>query len=293
MRKCVERLTFGAFRGDNTPQMSTNHQVERRNSNSFFAQTPVFTLGEFAATLHLTLPQAQERAKYHLRRGRLTTLERGLYAVVPTGRRSQDFLPDRFLVAATTRPDAVFSHHAALELLGAAHSDWNACTVFTARRRRRLDLGTAEIRFLAHPTALVRKDLERLATRHIERQGKDLLVTGPERTVVEGFRQPRHVGGLAELVESASGFGVLDLDVLEQVLAAYDQRSLWAASGWFLERFRETFFVSADYLKSLEAHIPRSPQYIPRGSRSGTFVPRWNLVLPANVVGGQEPDELE
>ena len=273
--------------------MGTNRQVKRRNSDSFFAQTPVFTLGEFAGILNLTPAQAKERAKYHLKVGRLRALERGLYAVVPAGRRSAEFLPDRFLVAAAARPDAIFSHHAALELLGAAHSDWNACTVFTSRRRRRLVLGSTEIRFLANPTALVRTHLENLAVRSIAREGRALLATGPERTLVEGLRQPRDVGGLAELVESASGFGVLDLDLLERVLTAYAQRSLWAATGWFLERLRETFFVSDDYLCRLEAHKPRSTQYVPRGLRSGTFVPRWNLVLPTNVVGEQEPHELE
>jgi len=63
--------------------------------------------------------------------------------------------------------------------------------------------------------------------------------------------------------------------------------------GWFLERFRQTFFVPAYYLDRLEARKPRSPQYLPRRLRSGTLVPRWNLVLPANVVGEREPDELE
>lgn len=140
---------------------------------------------------------------------------------------------------------------------------------------------------------LADRQLEKLATRQVERRGKLLLVTGPERTLVEGFRRPREVGGLSELVESAAGFGVLDLNLLDDVLAAFDQRSLWAAVGWFLERFRDTFFVPAEYLDRLEARRPRSPQYLPRGLRSGTFLPKWNLVLPSNVVSEREPDELE
>lgn len=285
-------LTICAYTGNITPLMSTNRQATG-DSEAFFSQTPVFTLGEFAASLELTPTQAYERAKYYLRKGRLRTLERGLYSVVPLGTRPQDIHPDRFLAAAAVRADAIFSHHAALELLGVAHTDWNVCTVFTARRRRHLVLENAEIRFLAHPTPLVRKKLEAIATRKVERQTRLLNVTGPERTLVEGFRQPHQIGGLSELVESVSGFGVLALDVLDEVLTAYDQRFLWASVGWFLESFRDTFFVPADYLDHLEAHKPRSPQYLPRGLRSGTLVPRWNLVLPANVVGERELDELE
>jgi len=273
--------------------MSTKRQVGKEDTGSILARTPVFTLGDFASNLGITPARAIDRIKYHMKQNRVVTLERGLYATVPPGSRSQTFHPDRYLVAAAARPDALFAFHAALELLGVAHSDWNVCTVFTARRRRKLILKTTELRFLAHPTALVRKHRERLGTRQIERQSKLLLVTGPERTLVEGFRQPREVGGLAELVESASGFGVLDLDLLQQVLAAYNQRSLWAATGWFLERFRETFFASDDILRRFEAHRPRAPQYLPRGLRSGVLASRWNLVLPGNVVAGSEPDAVE
>ena len=250
-----------------------------------------FTLDEFANEAQLPPPKALDRLKYHLRLGRIDTLERGLYAVVPPGSSRERFQPDRYLVAAATRPDAIFSHHAALELLGAAHSDWNVCTVFTKRRRRKLVLATVELQYLAHPTSLRKRSLEDLGTRQVERQGSLLRVTGPERTLVDGFRQPRHVGGLSELVESAAGFGVLELDLLMRILDVYDQRSLWAAVGWFLERYKETFFVPDDYLESLEKRRPRSTQYVPRGERSGRFVRRWNLVLPANVVRGGERDD--
>jgi predicted transcriptional regulator of viral defense system len=273
--------------------MNTNRQIGKVDSEGLFAENPVFSLADFARRAELPTAKALERLKYHLRRGRIVALERGLYAAVPRGTLRESFQPDRYLVAAATRPDAIFSHHAALELLGAAHSDWNVCTVFTRRRRRKLILKRVELEFLTHPTALRKKGLEELATRQVERQGSLLRVTGPERTLVDGFRQPRWVGGLAELVESASGFGVLDLQLLKRVLEAYGQRSLWAAAGWFLERYQGTFFVPDDYLKLLEERCPRSTHYIPRSERAGLFVPRWNLVLPANVVRGGEPDETE
>jgi len=273
--------------------MSTNRQVTPKNAETFFASRSVFTLDEFANEAQLPPPKALDRLKYHLRRGRIVTLERGLYAVVPPGSSRERFQPDRYLVAAATRPDAIFSHHAALELLGAAHSDWNVCTVFTKRRRRKLVLATVELQFLAHPTALRKKRHETLGTRQVERQGTLLRITSPERTLVDGFRQPSQVGGLSELVESAAGFAVLDLDLLTRILDAYDQRSLWSAVGWFLERYKKTFFVPDDYLKRLEKKRPRSTHYIPRSERTGRFVRRWNLVLPADLVQGSEPDETE
>ena len=49
-------------------------------------------------------------------------MRRGLYAVIPPGA-DPDFFPvDPFLVAAKLSPDAVLSHHTALEFHGKAYS---------------------------------------------------------------------------------------------------------------------------------------------------------------------------
>jgi hypothetical protein len=115
-------------------------------------------------------------------------------------------------------------------------------------------------------------------------------VTRPERTLVEGFRRPDLAGGVEELVESAAGFSVLDLDVLEELLGLYDLKVLWAAVGWFLERYQETFYVPPPVLRRLERRAPRSPQYLIRQARGGELARRWNLVLP-RALTSQEPDE--
>lgn len=233
---------------------------------------------------------ARERVKYHVARGRLKVVSRGVYATVPPAVDGRTFEPDRYLVAAAVRDDALFSHHAALELLGAAHSDWNVCTVLTGRRRGPLVLRNVRVLFLSDPPQFHARDRRGLGSRVVERQGVDLRVTGPERTLLDGLRQPRFVGGLAELVESVAGFGVLDLDLLERLLEVYGQRMLHAATGWFLERFRDRFFVPDAYLAKLERQKPRSRQYLPRGRRKGGVVlSRWNLVLPSDVARAGEP----
>lgn len=253
---------------------------------------PVFTLDSLAETIARPNAReaARERVKYHVAEGRLKVVSRGVYATVPSDVDPRTFVPDRYLAAAAVRADAMFSHHAALELLGAAHSDWNVCTVLTERRRSPLALGSVRVLFLSDPPPFRTRERRGLGTREVERQGVDLRVTGPERTLLDGFRQPRFVGGLAELVESVAGLGVLDLDLLERLLEVYDQRMLHAAAGWFLERFRDRFFVSDAYLAKLERQRPRSRQYLPRGRRKGGVVlSRWNLVMPEAVTQAGEP----
>ncbi len=267
------------------PRLEADRQMEQVSTQDFLAAHPVFSLDELAAATGTGRPAALERVKHHGERGRLKRVAKGVYAAVPRGMAADRFVPDRYLVAAVARPDGILSHHAALELLGAAHSEWNECTVLCSARRCTIALDGAVVRFLLYPAALRRRGAERIGIRITQRQGRSIAHSGPERTLVDGFRQPRLVGGLGELVASAASFGVLDLDLLERILGSYDQSGLSACLGWFLERYQDRFFVPGSLLARLEKQRPRSVHYVPRGHRGGVFFRRWNLVLPEGLEG--------
>ncbi|MDP6837948.1 MAG: hypothetical protein QF724_03350 [Planctomycetota bacterium] len=262
-------------------------------AQEFFAMNQVFTLDHAARELAPPGNRSRARAllRYHLDRGKLKLLSRGLYATVPVGGVAERFQPDTLQVAAVARPDALFCYHSALELLGAAHSVWRDCTVFTAQRRKDLQLGDRRIRFFQVPGTMRGEDRQSLGTRRVEHRGKLLTCTGPERTLVEGFRQPSLVGGHEELVVSAGGFAALDLDLLAEVLRCYGAAKLWAATGWFLERFRNRFHVSEEVLNRWEQEVPASPQYLERSRRGGQFVRRWNLIVAPELEQLGGPDE--
>lgn len=270
--------------------MDTKRKI---NTRDFFDTHPVFTLETAGAALQAPGGRAAvvQRMKHHLRSGRLKHLARGLYAVVPPLADPDHFQPDPFLVARAARPSGVFAYHSALELLGVAHSVWNQLTVFTDQRRPPLSLGATRILFLGQPTPLRDSGDPGLGTQRVEWRGQLLRVTGPERTLVDGLRRPDLAGGLPELLESAAGFAVLDLDLLEAVLTAYATANLWAATGWFLERNQRSFDVSDACLDRLETQRPRVPHYLIRSRRGGTLAPRWNLILPPEIETMRDPDE--
>ena len=264
-------------------------------TEDFMASKKVFTLDQAATALGKSGRRRNvlQRLRHYALKGRLKSVARGVYATVPRGQSPETFYPDRYLVAAAVRPDAVFSFHAALELVGSAHSEWMVCTVFTSERRAPLRMGGVTIRFLAHPSPLRRTDNLSLGVRIVDHLGEELKTTGPERTLVEGFRWPGRVGGLNELVESAAGFSVLNLKLLQEVLTAYDRKVLWAAVGWFLERSSQSFGVSREHLLLFREHSPRSAQYLPGARGQGVYVREWNLILPESLARAQEPDELQ
>ncbi len=257
------------------------------------AAHPVFSLDE--ATAALAPPGGRrataERLKHHLASGRLAPVTRGVYAVVPPGATASTLDPDPWLVAAVARPDAVFAHHSAFELLGVAHSAWSITTVFTARRRGQLALRGSTVAFFEDPQALRTSGLRHLGTRRVEHRGRLLVVTGPERTLVEGLRRPTLAGGLEEFLLSAGALPTLDLALLADILERYDTARLWAATGWFLERHQSAFSVPESFLSRLETHCPTTALYLQRDQRGGTLEPRWNLVVPRSPFHLSAGDE--
>jgi len=270
--------------------MSAQRKVD---PESFFTQNPVFTLEAWAASQGKegALAAARDQLKHHLKRARVRSLSRGLYLSVPHGADPTTTKADPYLCAVARCTDAVFCYHAALELLGAAHSTWSECTVFCKPRRKPLTLEGATIRFLAPPLPLRRLQLEKLGIESVSWQGRALQVTSRERTLVEGFREPRYVGGLEELVESAGGFGVLDIELLRRMLDAFSEKRLWALVGWFLDLHRQRFHPPASLLELCEAKRPAKPVNVPRSQRGGRLLSRWNLVLPESLLRSFEGNE--
>src|SRR5665647_342026 len=164
-------------------------------------------------------------------------------------------------------------------------------SVYTARRRGRLALGSAEIAFLDDPLALRTDQARHLGTRKVERRGRILEVAGPERTLVEGLRKPALAGGIEELLQSTGAFPTFDLALLREILVRYDTARLWAATGWVLEQHQRSFSVPDAFLNDLQSRRPTTALYLQRDQRGGRLAARWNLVLPEVVYHLSAADE--
>ncbi|MBK9472860.1 MAG: hypothetical protein IPO18_11305 [bacterium] len=275
-------------------------QHDAQRTTDFMELNRIFTVDEFARHLGGQKSLAEYRVRYYLSQGRLNRLANGVYATVPVGVAPESYEPDAFLAAAAIRPDAVFAYHSALDLLGQGHSVWWTCTVCTARRRSPVAVGRNTIKFLSHPQAarprLGAKTSPGEAsvpwTTKVSRGGRTLRVTTPERTLVDGFRELSLVGGLDELVESMDGFASLNPDALQEILGAYNNRRLWAAVGWYLQRRLKDLFLGASILGDFQKHRPRTRVYLVPGQRGGVLARDWNLVVPEHLQRSVRGDDV-
>ena len=264
----------------------TKTSKSRWAPEALFAERPLLTLDLWARALGgpSATRRARDMARYYCRTGRLRRLTRELYAAVPPGADPASFTPDPYLVAAALREDAVLSHHTALDLLGVARSVFNRFAYFTARVRRPLHVNGFEWHALAHPQPLVHANIVRFGVARLDRQGVILEMTGPERTLVDGFAGLAWVGGLEEHVESAAGFRDLNLDLLESYLRLLARGSLYGAVGWFLEKHPEIGDPSDHFFDKLARHAPRQPFYLGQRRRGARLVPRWNVLVPSHLA---------
>lgn len=274
-------------------------QHDTQRTTDFMELNRIFTVEEFARHLGGQKSLAEYRVRYYLNQGRLKRLANGVYATVPVGVASESYEPDAFLTVAAIRPDAVFAYHSALDLHGQGHSVWWTCTVCTARRRSPVVLGRTTIKFLSHPLA-ARPRTGALSSRgeagvpwttEVSRGGRTLRVTTPERTLVDGFRELSLVGGLDELVESMDGFASLNPDALQEILGAHDNRRLWAAVGWYLQRRLKDLFLDASILCDFQKHRPRTRVYLVPGRRGGVLARDWNLIVPSHLQRSVRGDD--
>ena len=257
--------------------------------DAFFRKHPVFTGEELSRHLSSN-GNVGKRAResllaYHLKTGRVARVRRGLYAVIPAGADAGSFWIDPFLVAAKLTPDAVLSHHTALEFHGRAHSVQTQFIYSAARPVSPLIFRSYVFRGAKFPQALLRAGKEREGVLAAERAGLEIRVTSLERTLVDVLDRPDLSGGWEEIWRSLESVEFFDLDKVVEYVLLLGNATTGAKVGFYLEQHREPLMVGERYLKALHDLRSRQPHYLDRGERkSGRLVSEWNLVVPREVL---------
>lgn len=259
------------------------------NLNAFFNQNPVFRLeqlNQFLARRGSSNTSTRNSLlAYHRRNGKILTVRRGLYLVVPAGFEPESCPIDPFLVAAKLTPDAVLAYHTALEYHGKAYSIFDQFFCISSRPSVPLHFQNYRFEPILPPKSLQNKKKEYYGVIESERTGVDIRVTSLERTLVDVLDRPNLSGSWEEIWRSLESIEFFNLDKVIKYTQLLGNATTAAKVGFFLDQHREGLMVDNDYLNELKALCPKQPHYLERQKRkSASLVSDWNLIVPDIII---------
>lgn len=265
----------------------TNMPVRPHKTTSFLSAHPVFTRAEFAAAFGRSASSASVTSllKHHLRAGNIKRLSREVFAAVPAHLSAEHLMVDRFAAASKLRPDGVLGYHSALELHGAAYSEFNEVQLVSRGRPELADLPFGPCRFVNPPKALLDAGKTDYLTVAMDRLGVSIKVTAIERTAVDVLHRTDIAGGAEEVLQSLDLVRYLDPEKVVDYVELLGIRSLASLAGWWLERRQSALGVPEGTLDRLRALRPRSKHYA-LGAKPGdaVLIEPWRVLLPPQAV---------
>lgn len=268
------------------------------NVNVFFTQNPIFTLSEFRESLGYegSSNKLWGLLRYHLKKNHLLKIRNGVYAYIPPGSNVTDPVLDQYLVASKLTEDAVIGYQSALGFWGFLHSLRNDLVYLTNRRLNKTVFNFQEIDYLAvsFPKKLVLKNKTLFGVKKVDRLGVDILVTSLARTFVDVLDRPYLKGDCEELYQSLSSIPYLDLDQVVEYVCLLENKTTAAIVGFFLDLFRDKWYVKDEHLDKIKTYTPKQPVYLDKESnQKNKMIKKWNLIVPENIItkNWEEPNE--
>ena len=254
----------------------------------FFSRHPVFTVQELDDYLgDVNKKTRTQLLNYHRRSGRILSVRRGLYAVVPTGMDPETYFPDPYLLASMMTTDAVLAYHTALELYGKAYSVFSRFFYLSGRPSQQFRYRSMDFKGAFFPSPLVNNGKELFEVKTMDRQGLEVKVTSLERTLVDVLDRPDYCGGWEEIWRSLESIEYLRLDLVVEYVRLLGTSTTAAKVGFYLEQHQDELMVKKEHLDELKEMAPRQPHYLERSKRSKRSKSRlasgWNLIVPEEV----------
>lgn len=255
----------------------------------FFYDHPVFRHEEFSAWKgqNYTVKEASVASslRYYVKNGKIITIRRNLYGVVPPNQSPDSVTIDPFLIAAKVTTDSVIGYHSALELLGVAYSSFGQFTYITEQKSKSFEFQGQWFQSVSPPIAFQNKANIAANIDIINRQGLDLNVTNSARTFVDVLDRIELCGGWEEVYRSITNIAIVSIDEIIEYCLMLNNACLAAKVGYFLSLRQGALTISDEKLQPLLNAKPKSPLYASKRNREKfRLVKRWNILLPISVI---------
>lgn len=235
-----------------------------------------FRLEDVRKITGLSQTSARSFVRKLVNRGVAARLKPGLFVLVPfeLGRERQ-YLGSPLIVAREIMNGAAYylSHGTAMEIHGMVTQPQLVITVSTPKPRRAVTVLGVQFRFVR----CQRRHLFGLTEQWVTKQEK-VRVSEPERTIIDGLKQPEYCGGMTEV---AKGLWMRRHDLQVDKLVAYAKRIRVGAVvrrlGFLLETYEMAEEPDLERLRrGLTATYARLDPVLPA---EGKRLRRWRLQL--------------
>jgi predicted transcriptional regulator of viral defense system len=267
----------------------------------FFHHNPIFTRKDFVKYLlgqGFESNYAQAGAiKYYSKIGKIASVRRDCYIVLPPEENIETFPVDYYLLAAKLADDSVLAYHTALELHGIAYSVFYRFNYLSHHHNRQFSFRDGIFQAVPFPKKLLQKHQEEFGTIEINRGGINIKVTSLARTIVDVLDRIDLAGGLEEVWRSLDAVTTFDAQEAVDYALLLGNATTIAKLGFYLEQRPPVLAVEQKYIDKLCRYIPSSPHYIDRKPKSkinnhaqnqnkhrAKFIKKWNLIMPEAVI---------
>ncbi len=244
---------------------------------------PIFRVEDIRNLTELSSVSARSFVRKLVDRGVVTRLKPGLFVLVPLELgQAREYMGNPFVIARELMrgKDYYLSHATAMELHGMLTQPQLVVTVTTPTPRRSVTTLGVPFRFIR----CQRRQLFGLTEHWVTKQDQ-VRVSDPERTIIDGLKQPEYCGGITEV---AKGLWMRRQDLNVDRLLGYAKRigigAVLRRLGFLLETYDMAGAPDLDRLRNaLTATYVRLDPVLPA---EGKHLRRWRLQL--NI----DPEEL-
>ncbi len=246
-----------------------SYRGEYQKPADFIATHPVFRMTEFIRNHRLgrrrTYPATRALISYHLRTGRIDRVCRGVFA--------QPGSVDPWLLGARLTDDAVVAYGGSLSFHGVSPLGYEM-EYLTAFPRPKVVWGEVIYRAVR----VSRQTLDRLAIETVHRDGLPVRVVRLEHALVDVLSRP----DLGCLYDAVDHLRHGHLDLREVLLHARDlARPIVNARLGYTLSFRPG--VRWPDVAPFIGQLPSSSSWFDPCRKTGLFIPRWRLRIPADL----------
>ena len=262
---------------------------------TFLAHNQIFTIEEARIALELegTGSTLYNLLAYHLQRGHIARIRKGLYYTIPKGLDPTTYPIDPYLVAGKMTPDAILAYHTSLGFHGKLHTLRNNFTYITQRKlkpsfafRNLLFKGISIPKGTSHDV--------HFGVEIVDYQGCKIRVTTLERTFVDVLDRPALIDNWEEIWRSLESIEYLNLQQVLAYAQLLNNATTYVRIAFFLDQHREMLNLTEKDLSVFDAFKPKSPHYLVRHSKEPKqLIARWNLIVPKSLLqrSWEEPHE--